>query len=110
MPAAAVCLPVAVFGVSTEEFPAEDDDPADEAERRVLLQSLHAALRDLYHVRELQDRRAAAVVVRHFGIGCNPASLRDIADELGVSVRTAWKLERRGLAQLRVAFSTQEQA
>lgn len=96
MPAPAritTAVPVAVFGVPADHV-AADDDTADEAIIRILAARVRVCVARL-------PQRERRVVRAHFGLGCEPLSLREIAAELGISPDTAMRLERHALELLR---------
>lgn len=41
------------------------------------------------------------VVAWHYGIGCAPATFAQIAERLGISAPTAYRIERRAIGRLR---------
>ena len=96
MPAPAVCIPHAVFGHGVDHV-AGEDDVADEAITR-------AAIPRLYRCVARLPARERAVIVRHFGLGCQARGLREVAVELGVSVGTVHTAERHALELLREWF------
>jgi RNA polymerase sigma factor (sigma-70 family) len=99
MPTSPAVIPVAVYGIGVDHLPDDVEDPADIAAARIDADRLHRLLAAL-------PARERKVVCRHYGIGCHPRTLREVAGDrdLRVSVSIVHKLEQRALRRLRERF------
>jgi RNA polymerase primary sigma factor len=86
---------------STETFKdlLEDPDAQDESER--VLEGMETA--EFADRAEMLTGRDRAIVHGHYGLGCVPETLRELAERLGLSVERVRQLEERALGRLRDA-------
>ena len=95
-------------GGGAEKFEDFVEDPAAEDEYEGVLEGMETAqLRDLAESLAGRDR---AIVFSHYGLGCVPKTLREIAEGLGLSVERVRQLEERALGRLREAALAQPAA
>lgn len=80
-----------------EDAPHPDAWVEEEAIARTMSIALYREVRKL----PVAERRAVAL---HFGLGCDPHSVRETADAMGTSAGSAHRLIKRGVARLRDAL------
>ena len=93
--------PVGDDGTGTETFEDLIEDPAAEDEYDRVLEDMQTA-----ELRNLADRlagRERTIVFAHYGLGCVPETLRQIAGHLDLSVERVRQLEERALGRIRDA-------
>lgn len=96
MPSRPFCMPQAVYGLQIDDVPTEDDT-AETAINHVAAEYVHSLVARL-------PARERSVIVWHYGLGCEPLEMEQIAARLGVTARTAYNYQATALSLLHAWF------